>query len=73
MEVKRTRKDVDQEYSQQALLLGHKSRVLAQIKADFERVQGEINQHVAKLLELNKEGMSLPPEEVKEAAQPEVV
>lgn len=73
-ETKRTRKEVDADYSHQAILVGHKYRVLAQIKADQERIEGEIKLHVERLLELNKEGMSLPLEEVKtEEAKIEVV
>lgn len=66
----RTRQEIDQEYSNTAILLGHKSRVLAQVKAEAARIEKEIEQHTAQLLELNKEGMALPPElKVAEEAQ----
>jgi chromosome segregation ATPase len=68
-ETKRTRKDVDNDYTQAALLLGHKYRVLHQIKSDAERVEKEIASHLATLLELNKEGMALPPEAVEAKAE----
>lgn len=72
MSEQRTRQQVDQDYTQAAIMLGHKYRVLAQIKADSERVQKEIDAHLAKLLELNAEGMALPPEPIK-SVEPEVV
>lgn len=72
-ETQRTRKEVDSDYSNQALLLGHKSRVLAQVKAEAERLEKEIKAHTERLLELNVEGMKLPPEEKTEVLTPEVV
>jgi uncharacterized coiled-coil protein SlyX len=71
-ETKRTRKEVDQDYSNQALLLGHKSRVLAQVKAEVERLEKEIKGHLDRLLELNQEGVALPAEETP-VLTPEVV
>jgi len=59
----RTRKEVDAEYTNHAILLGHKTRQLAQINQDAGRCQKEIDDHLSKLLQLNEEGMKLPPEE----------
>lgn len=63
----RTKKEVDNDYQMQAVLLGHKSRILAnlqtQLKNEIERVENEIKEHLDKLLALNEEGMRLPQEE----------
>jgi hypothetical protein len=67
-EKQRTRAEVDAEYSQVALLLGHKTRVLSQVKAEAERMEAEMKAHLEKLLELNVEGMKLPVEPPKDAA-----
>jgi hypothetical protein len=61
---KRTRKEVDAEYSTQAVWVGHKTRMLHQMYADVDLLKKQIDEHVAKLLALNKEGMELPPEPV---------
>lgn len=60
----RTKKEVDDEYAQTAIWHGHKSRMLAQVHQDADRLQKEIDAHLAKLLELNQEGMKLqiPPQ-----------
>ena len=69
MSEQRTRAQVDAEYSQTAVLLGHKARVLAQVKAEAVRLEKEIDGHLSTLLALNDEGMKLP----AETAQTEVV
>lgn len=69
----RTRKEIDTDYSNSAILLGHKYRVLAQVKIEAERLEKEIQEHLNTLLSLNQEGMALPPEEKSELkAVPEV-
>lgn len=69
----RTRKEIDTDYSNSAILLGHKYRVLAQVKIEAERLEKEIQEHLNTLLTLNQEGMSLPPAEKPELqAVPEV-
>jgi hypothetical protein len=55
----RTREEIDQEYSQAAIMLGHKARVLAQVKADAKRLESEIDEHTQILLKLNQEGLAL--------------
>lgn len=72
-ETQRTKHEVDQDYSNQAVLLGHKSRVLAQVEAEAGRLKKEIQGHLDRLLELNLEGMKLPAEEKLEVKVPEVV
>lgn len=67
----RTRKDVDQEYSNEALQLGHKMRLMN----DLEQ---EIPAHTEKLSALAKEAQALPAdepvlEEVKQAEVAEVL
>ena len=61
-EIKRTRADVDKDYTQEALFCGHKLRIVTQLKAELARVEKEIAAHTDKLMALNAEGMALPPE-----------
>lgn len=58
----RTRAEVDQEYSQHALQLGHKRRVLEQILEDAKRMEDQIQAHLDRLMSLNSEGMRIPAE-----------
>jgi len=68
----RTRQEIDQEYSQIAIMLGHKTRVMAQAQAEVDRLRAEILESTKKLLELNAEGLALPVEPLK-AVEPEAV
>ena len=68
----RTRQEIDQEYSQIAIMLGHKTRVMAQAQAEVDRYKAEILDSTKKLLELNAEGLALPVEPLK-AVEPEAV
>jgi len=68
----RTRQEIDQEYSQIAIMLGHKTRVMAQAQAEVDRYKAEILDSTKKLLELNAEGLALPVEPLK-AVEPESV
>jgi aspartate/glutamate racemase len=58
----RTREEIDQEYSQVAIMLGHKTRVMAQAQAEADRLKAEIAESTKRLLELNAEGLALPAE-----------
>ena len=68
----RTRQEIDQEYSQVALMLGHKTRIMAQAQAEVTRLKADIEDSTEKLLLLNAEGLALPPETLK-AVEPEAV
>jgi hypothetical protein len=68
----RTRQEIDQEYSQVAIMLGHKTRVMAQAQAEADRLKAEIVESTKRLLELNAEGLALPAEPLK-AVEPEAV
>lgn len=62
----RTKKDVDLDYSNEAVQLGHKLRLIN----DLEK---EIPIHTEKLSALAKEAQALPAEEVKQAEVSEVL
>ena len=68
----RTRQEIDQEYSQIAIMLGHKTRVMAQAQAEVDRYKAEIVESTKRLLELNAEGLALPVEPLK-AVEPEAI
>lgn len=63
MPKQRTRAEVDQDYCNTAIQYGHKSRVLAQAHREIETMEAELQRFMDRLMELNKEGMALPPEE----------
>lgn len=54
----RTKAEIDQDYTNNAVQAGHKTRVIAQL-------QLEIDQHVQNLICINEEAMKLPPEAPK--------
>lgn len=62
---KRTRKEVDADYQNEAVWLGHKIRLIATFNESISKLEKEVEGHTTRLLELNAEGVSLPPEEVK--------
>lgn len=68
----RTRQEIDQEYSQIAIMLGHKYRIMTQAQKEADRLKAEIADSCEKLLALNAEGLALPPEALK-AVEPEAV
>ena len=68
----RTRQEIDQEYSQVAIMLGHKTRVMQQAINEADRLKAEIVESTKRLLELNAEGLALPPEPLK-TVEPEAV
>ena len=61
----RTKEEIDQDYTKEAVWLGHKTRVLEQLHQDAQRLQAEMDEHTKKLITLNAEGMSLQQQEVK--------
>jgi hypothetical protein len=61
----RTKDEIDKDYTNHAVQIGHKARVVAQL-------QEEIDAHITKLVDINKEAMLLPPEPVKPVDAPQV-
>lgn len=56
----RTQAEIDQEYTQMAAQLGHKYRIAAQIQENIAKIQGEMDQHLARMLFLNHESAMIP-------------
>ena len=69
----RTKKEVDEEYTKEAIWLGHKTRMLAQLQEDCAKLQSEVDGHLKRLLELNSEGMKIPPESIQDSSKPDPV
>lgn len=59
---KRTKEEIDKEYTTEAIWVGHKARMIANLEADVAKLQGEVDQHLKRLVELNEEGMRLGPQ-----------
>jgi hypothetical protein len=55
----RTKKEIDQDYSQNAVLLGHKKRVMENLKKEIDKLDDECLDHLNKLILLNEEGSKL--------------
>jgi hypothetical protein len=55
----RTPEEIDQEYRNQALQLGHKESLIKQFEADTARLQGEIHSHhgIMKRLRLDQSAL----------------
>ena len=60
---KRTRLEVDRDYTHHAVEVGHKMRIVAQI-------ENEIREHINRLKVINAEGMKLPSEPKPEGIAP---
>lgn len=58
----RTKAEIDADYSKEAVWLGHKTRMGAQVRQDLEKLDLEIQGHLDNLLALNLEGMKLSQE-----------
>jgi len=54
----RTKQEIDRDYTQNSVEIGHKMRVVTQL-------QEEIEQHVQKLIQINAEAMQLEKEDGK--------
>ena len=50
----RTKDEIDREYTHHAIQAGHKGCIIIQL-------QKELDEHMERLIELNAEGMKLPP------------
>lgn len=59
----RAREEIDKDYQENALYLGHKTRVLTCLKQDVERLEAEIGSHLESLLKINKEGLAFAQKE----------
>ncbi len=61
--VPRKRSEVEREYADSAIQLGHKTRIFHQKDEELKALHQEMLAHVADLTRLNKEAMALPPDE----------
>lgn len=66
----RTREVINNEYQQNALNLGHKSRILRQLIDQQEQVEKEIKAHLEMLLTLNAEADHVAKEEANQKVSP---
>lgn len=55
----RTLEQITQEYNQQCVLAGHKSRLLQSLNQDINRLEDEVKQHLDSAHALNNEGAKL--------------
>lgn len=67
----RAKLDIDRDYQNEALMLGHKTRVLAMQQVEIDRLQAEIDGHLQKLLQLNDEGVLMQQQQIEAQKTPE--
>lgn len=59
--VHRTREEINREYADQALQIGHKARLISESEAECTKLQDQVQEHLAIMIKLNAEAMALPP------------